>query len=137
MADVRVVLVMDAETEHDLTSKELGCLIIFMALVAITLGLHLLLAEFLLAPVHCGDPECEVRLQQLRHLTIGTLAGMGCLGLASANKWPKPLFPLGAVILALTGVAGFGNSDAYLLIGFDFLVTLWAVAWMLVIWRDG
>jgi hypothetical protein len=36
-----------------------------------------------------------------------------------------------------TDIAGTGSAHTYILTGFDFLATLWAIAWIARTWQDG
>lgn len=120
-----------------LTSDEMGCFIIVMAVAAVFLGSGWLLGEILLAPPHCGSSGCGTWPQELRLLTISSFVGLGCLGLAAANILQKPMFVLGAGILAITTFAGHGNPVTFIRVGVDFILTMGVLGWLLVLWREG
>lgn len=120
-----------------LTSDEMGCFIIVMLVATFLLGCGWLLGELLLAPPHCGSSGCEGWIRELRLSTISSFVGLGCLGLAAANILQKPMFVLGAGILAITTFTGHGNPVTFILVGVDFVLTMGVLGWLMVLWREG
>lgn len=120
-----------------LTGDELGCFTVIMIAATIFLGCGWLLGELLFAPPHCGKSGCEAWTRELRLSTVSSLVGMGCLGLAAANKLPRLFLPLGSGILGITALASFGNPGAFILVGVDFILTMGVLGWLLVLWREG
>jgi hypothetical protein len=74
---------------------------------------------------------------QLRLSTVTSFVGMGCLGVAAANKLPRLFLPLGSCILAITTITGYGNPGAFILVGVNFILTMGVLGWLLVLCREG
>lgn len=117
-----------------MNSKEQGYFVSLMIVAAALLGAGWLIGTFLLAPVHCGGPECDRWTRQLHLSLASSLAGIGCLVLAALNERAKVAAPLGAGILLVSALAGFSNPAMFVLTSVDFLLVAGVLAWFLVVW---
>ena len=115
-----------------MNSKEQGCFVSLMIVAATLLGVGWLIGTFLLAPVHCGGPECDRWTRQLHLSLVGSFAGIACLVLAAWNPRAKVAAPLGAGILLVSALAGFSNPAMFIVTGVDFLLVAGVLGWFLV-----
>jgi hypothetical protein len=116
------------------TREDQGCFIRIMIVAAIFLGVGWFFGGFLIAPVHCGSPNCAWGYQRLQPATLSSFAGMGCLALAAVNKLPRLFLPLGAGVLGYTALTSIGSIGTIILVGVDFLLVVGAIGWLLMTW---
>jgi hypothetical protein len=117
------------------TREDQGVFCRIMIAAAMLLGVNWYAGQLLLAPVHCGGPVCAWGYRQLQPATPGSVAGMGCLAVAAANKLPKRFLPLGAGVLGSTAVTSVGSIGTIIVAGVDVLLGLGVIRWLLVAWR--
>lgn len=114
-----------------------GCFVAgVVTAAAVLLVASWMFGEFVLAPVHCSSPVCDVWRTQLILSHVSSFVGLGGLMLAGSNKRPDLLLPISAMILGLTALTGIPNPGLYILVGVDALLVLGVIVWF-VLWRPG